>query len=204
MKQQQSIMLPTVSYRWLFQGWFARISILTFCMLFVLMYFMYIMYMLCFCTLCSYATCEWPEFYVNKDMFCSVQKILKNADKILTFFLVPQHILQPGFKSCMFGRKVIYVRCINCSCNNVAKGICLLADEKAVFVYTWKISFERYIPLTLHVCFDGSEFRNWIPVYTNYLISDFSSLIKKGFVKNGVVWWTVCIYTFWRRPTLWV
>ena len=41
-------------------------------MLFVLMYFMYIMYMLCFCTLCSYATCEWPEFYVNKDMFCSV------------------------------------------------------------------------------------------------------------------------------------
>ena len=28
--------------------------------------------MLCFCTLCSYATCEWPEFYVNKDMFCSV------------------------------------------------------------------------------------------------------------------------------------
>ena len=40
-------------------------------MLFVLMYFMYIMYTLCFCTLCSYATCEWPEFYVNKDMFCS-------------------------------------------------------------------------------------------------------------------------------------
>ena len=22
---------------------------------------------------CSYATCEWPEFYVNKDMFCSVR-----------------------------------------------------------------------------------------------------------------------------------
>ena len=38
---------------------------------FVLMYFMYIMYMLCLCTLCSYATCEWPEFYVNKDI-CSV------------------------------------------------------------------------------------------------------------------------------------
>ena len=47
-----------------------HISIFTFCMLFVLMYFMY---MLCFCTLCSYTTCEWPEFYVNKDMFCSVQ-----------------------------------------------------------------------------------------------------------------------------------
>ena len=28
-----------------------------------------VMYMVCFCTLCSYATCE---FYVNKDMFCSV------------------------------------------------------------------------------------------------------------------------------------
>ena len=33
---------------------------------------MYIIYMLCFCTLCSYATCEWPEFYVNKDMFCYI------------------------------------------------------------------------------------------------------------------------------------
>ena len=43
-------------------------------MLFVLMYFMYIMYMLCFCILCSYAIYEWPEFYVNKDMFCSVNK----------------------------------------------------------------------------------------------------------------------------------
>ena len=41
-------------------------------MLFVLMYFMYIMYLLCLCTLYSYATCEWPEFYVNKDMFSSV------------------------------------------------------------------------------------------------------------------------------------
>ena len=26
-------------------------------------------------------------------------------------------------KSCMLGRKVIYVRCISCSYNNVAKGI---------------------------------------------------------------------------------
>ena len=37
----------------------------------------------------------------------------------------------------MFGRKVIYVRCINCSYNNVAKGIRLL-DKKAFFVYTAK------------------------------------------------------------------
>ena len=43
-------------------------------MLFVLMYFMYIMYMLCFCILCLYAIYEWPEFYVNKDMFCSFNK----------------------------------------------------------------------------------------------------------------------------------
>ena len=38
----------------------------------------------------------------------------------------------------MFGRKVIYVRFINCSYNNVAKGIRLL-DKKAIFVYTGKI-----------------------------------------------------------------
>ena len=37
----------------------------------------------------------------------------------------------------MLGRKVIYVRCINCSYNNVAKGVRLL-DKKAIFVYTGK------------------------------------------------------------------
>ena len=50
----------------------------------------------------------------------------------------------------MLGRKVIYVRCIKYSYNNVAKGIRLL-DKKAFFVYTGKImqvrAFERYIPL---------------------------------------------------------
>ena len=30
--------------------------------------------MLCFFILCLYAIYEWPEFYVNKDMFCSVNK----------------------------------------------------------------------------------------------------------------------------------
>ena len=39
----------------------------------------------------------------------------------------------------MLGRKVIYVRCISCSYNNVAKGIRLL-DKKAIFVYTGKFS----------------------------------------------------------------
>ena len=42
-------------------------------------------------------------------------------------------------KSCMLGRKVIYVRCISCSYNNVAKGVRLL-DKKATFVYTGKFS----------------------------------------------------------------
>ena len=37
------------------------------------------------------------------------------------------------------GRKVIYVRCTNCSYNNVAKGIPLL-DKKANFAYIGKIS----------------------------------------------------------------
>ena len=42
-------------------------------------------------------------------------------------------------KSCILGRKVIYVRCISCSYNNVAKGICLL-DKKAILIYTGKFS----------------------------------------------------------------
>ena len=37
---------------------------------------------------------------------------------------------------------VIYVRCINCSYNNVAKGIRLL-DKKAIFVYTGKINASK-------------------------------------------------------------
>ena len=39
----------------------------------------------------------------------------------------------------MLGCKVIYVRCINCSYNNVAKGTCIcFLDKKACFVYTGK------------------------------------------------------------------
>ena len=45
---------------------------------------------------------------------------------------------------------MIYVRCINCSYNNVAKGICLL--DKNIFCLYRKTfmqvrAFERYIPL---------------------------------------------------------
>ena len=39
----------------------------------------------------------------------------------------------------MLGCKVIYVRCISCSYNNVAKSIGCL-DKKAILVYTGKFS----------------------------------------------------------------
>ena len=40
-------------------------------------------------------------------------------------------------KAVCWGHKVIYVRCLSCSYNNVAKGICLL-NKKAFLVYTGK------------------------------------------------------------------
>ena len=61
----------------------------------------------------------------------------------------------------MLGRKVIYVRCISCSYNNVAKGIRLLDKKAIILVYTVRKifmqerAFERYIPLRLifyHIC----------------------------------------------------
>ena len=52
---------------------FARILIFTFFMLFVHCIYVYHVYAF-FCILCSYAIYEWPEFYVNKDMFFSVNK----------------------------------------------------------------------------------------------------------------------------------
>ena len=52
----------------------------------------------------------------------------------------------------MLGRKVIYVTFINCSYNNVAKGIRLL-DKKAILFthenFMQLRAFERYIPLKL-------------------------------------------------------
>ena len=48
----------------------------------------------------------------------------------------------------MLGRKVLYVICIYCSYNNVAKGIGLL-EKKAFFVYMQVRAFERYIPFML-------------------------------------------------------
>ena len=51
---------------------------------------------------------------------------------------------------CMLGRKVIYVRCINCSYKTVAKSICLLDNKTFLFIqenfYASK-SFFKEIPL---------------------------------------------------------
>ena len=52
----------------------------------------------------------------------------------------------------MLGRKVIYVRCINCSYNNVAKGIRLLDKKHPLFIqenFMQVRAFERYIPITI-------------------------------------------------------
>ena len=50
----------------------------------------------------------------------------------------------------MMGRKVIYLRCIKCSYNNVAKGIRVL-DKKAIFGFQEKFhaskSFRKTYPL---------------------------------------------------------
>ena len=48
------------------------------------------------------------------------------------------------------GGKVIYVRCINCSYNIVAKGIRLLNEKAFLFIqesFMQVRAFERYIPL---------------------------------------------------------
>ena len=53
----------------------------------------------------------------------------------------------------MFGRKVIYERCINCSYNDVAKGIRLL-DKKHLLLIQEKFlarAFERDISLKMRL-----------------------------------------------------
>ena len=50
----------------------------------------------------------------------------------------------------MLGRKVIYVRCMNCPYNNVAKGIRLLDKKQFLFIqeqFHASKRFERYITL---------------------------------------------------------
>ena len=54
-----------------------------------------------------------------------------NSKKLMSMLRIAQKLY--------LGRKVIYVRCISCSYNNVAKSIRLL-DKKAILVYTGKLS----------------------------------------------------------------
>ena len=59
---------------------------------------------------------------------------------------------------------MVYVRCINCSYNNMAKGICLL-DKKAIFVYTGKFHtsksfFDSHILLTYQLIDSKSDQSN--------------------------------------------
>ena len=60
----------------------------------------------------------------------------------------------------MLGRKVIYVRCIKCSYNNVPKGIRLL-DKKHFCLYRKKFmqvrAFERYVSLPSVSTFNKSS-----------------------------------------------
>ena len=49
----------------------------------------------------------------------------------------------------MLGRKMVYVRCLSCSYNNVAKGIRLLDKKEFLFIqekFMQVRAFERYIP----------------------------------------------------------
>ena len=56
----------------------------------------------------------------------------------------------------MLGRKVIYVRCLSCSYNNVTKSICLLDKKSNSCLYRKNYmqvrAFERYIPLNPQNC----------------------------------------------------
>ena len=82
----------------------------------------------------------------------------------------------------MLGRKVVFVRCINCSHNNVAKGIRLL-DINAIFVYTGKKFIqvrtkERYIPIRLSTLKTTSlEPKIKLPLVLVFSIVDVNSTI---------------------------
>ena len=68
----------------------------------------------------------------------------------------------------MLGRKVIYLRCIKCSYNNVAKGIRLPDKKSNSCLYMQVRAFERYIPLMfsaafisivyISVCYTGNSY----------------------------------------------
>ena len=54
----------------------------------------------------------------------------------------------------MLGRKVIYMRCINCSYNNVAKVSVSLIKKHFLFIqekFMQVRAFERYIPINMDI-----------------------------------------------------
>ena len=63
----------------------------------------------------------------------------------------------------MLGRKVIYVRCMSCSYNNVAKGILSLTKNQFLFIQDNLMqvrAFERYI--SLKCCLKKSEYHVYL------------------------------------------
>ena len=75
---------------------------------------------------CSSCSCKW--FSLKFTQCVTILQTVSNNEVTLKRLISMLRIAQ----KLMLGRKVIYVRCINCSYNNVAKGISLL-DKKAIF-----------------------------------------------------------------------
>ena len=69
-------------------------------------------------------------FFLNFTQCVTILQTVSNQEVILKRLISMLRIAQKLY----VGRKVVYVRCINCSYNNVAKGIRLF-DKKTVFVY---------------------------------------------------------------------
>ena len=88
--------------------------------------------------------------YLGKNTFtyCSRMTVVHVHVNVLSSCHGDAHGIKPGSnqndcytQNCMLGRKVICVRCINCSYNNIAKVIRFL-DKMAIFVYTGKFSYK--------------------------------------------------------------
>ena len=94
------------------------------------------------------------------------------------------------FKSCMLGRKVIYVRCLNCSYNNVAKGIRLLDKKQFLFIQEKNHASESFWKINTLKGMQLSKAVTWMKLFMHqqngYFIMETDTL---GYI---VVW---TIYT---------
>ena len=95
----------------------------------------------------------------------------------------------------MLGRNVIYVRCINCSYNNVANGIRFL-DKKAFFVYTGKRGYYMVWEIDTEVC-PRLEFDNIMFLYC--LGYDFLFMVHLSFYAIPLLIYDV-MYDITRIP----